>query len=169
MQERYIWLALNRSSCGLHSGLQPSKFSRLLLGLSSDPPPLKEDQVKTSFITLLGAFSYTTMLFELKSVGATYQRGIQQCLHTQLGRNIEAYVDDVVVKTHEDKGLISDLVETFDNLRKIKVKLNPKKCTFGVPLGKLLRYMISRHGIDPNPEKVSAITKMKPPESLHDA
>jgi hypothetical protein len=132
-------------------------------------PPLKEDQVKTSFITLLGAFSYTTMLFELKSVGATYQTGIQQCLHTQLGCNIEAYVDDVVVKTHEDKGLISDLVETFDNLRKIKMKLNPKKCTFGVPLGKLLRYMISRHGIDPNPEKVSAITKMKPPESLHDA
>jgi hypothetical protein len=74
----------------------------------------------------------------------------------------------VVVKTREDEGLISDLAETFDNLRKFKMKLNPKKCTFGVPSGKLVSYMVSRRGIDPNPEKVSTITKMKPPESLHD-
>jgi hypothetical protein len=74
----------------------------------------------------------------------------------------------MVINTQEDEGLISDLAETFDNLRKFKMKMNPKKCTFGVPSGKLLRYMVSRCGIDPNPEKVSAITKMKPPESLHD-
>jgi hypothetical protein len=73
----------------------------------------------------------------------------------------------VVVKTWEDEGLISNLVETFDNLRKFKMKLNPEKCTFGVPSGKLLRCMVSHHGIDPNPKKVLAITKMKPPESLH--
>jgi hypothetical protein len=72
------------------------------------------------------------------------------------------------MKTQKDEGLISDLAETFDNLRKFKMKLNPEKCTFGVPIGKLLGYMVSRHGIDPNPEKVSAITKMKPPESLHE-
>jgi hypothetical protein len=59
------------------------------------------------------------------------------------------------------------LAETFDNLRKFKMKLNPKKCTFTVPLEKLLRYMVSRCGIGPNPEKVPAITKMKPPKSLH--
>jgi hypothetical protein len=95
--------------------------------------PLKvEDQIKTSFITPFGAFCYTTMPFELKSAGATYQRGIQQCLHSQIGHNTEAYVDDVVVKTWEEEGLISDLVETFDNLRKFKMKLNPEKCTFGV-------------------------------------
>jgi hypothetical protein len=70
------------------------------------------------------------------------------------------YVDDVVVKTREDDGLIFDLTETFDKLRKFKMKLNPEKCTFGVPSGKLLGYMVSHHGIDPNPEKV--------PESLHD-
>jgi hypothetical protein len=74
----------------------------------------------------------------------------------------------VVVKTREEEGLISDLVETFDILRKFKMKLNPEKCTFDVPTGKLLGYMVSYRGIDPNPEKVSAITKMKPPESLHD-
>jgi hypothetical protein len=74
----------------------------------------------------------------------------------------------VVVKTRKDEGLISNLAETFDNLRKFKMKLNPDKCTFGVPSEKLLGYMVSHHGIDPNPEKVSAITKMKSPESLHD-
>jgi hypothetical protein len=74
----------------------------------------------------------------------------------------------MVVKTQEDKGLISDLVETFNNLRKFKMKLNPEKCTFGVPSRNFLGYMESRPGIDPNPEKVLAITKMKPPKSLHD-
>jgi hypothetical protein len=74
------------------------------------------------------------MSFRLKSAGATYQRGIQWCLHSQIRRNVEAYVDDVVIKTREDEGHISDLVETFDNIRKFKMKLNPDKCTFNVPL-----------------------------------
>jgi hypothetical protein len=65
------------------------------------------------------------MPFGLKSVGATYQRGIQHCLHSQLGRNAEAYVDDVVLKTQEDEGLIFDLAETFDNLRKIQNEVEP--------------------------------------------
>jgi hypothetical protein len=108
------------------------------------------------------------MLFGLKSTGATYKRCIQRCLQTQIGHNVEAYVDDVVVKSWEEEGLISDLAETFDYLRKFKMKLNHKKCTYDVPLRKLLGYMVSRFYIDPNPEKVSAITKMKPPESLHE-
>jgi hypothetical protein len=113
-----------------------------------------EDQIKTSFITPFGAFCYTTMGFGLKSTGATYQRGIHLCLHSQIGCNTEAYIDDVVVNTWEDEGLISDLAKTFDNLRKFKMKL--------------LGYMVSHHGINPNQEKVSAITKMKPPEILQD-
>jgi hypothetical protein len=78
------------------------------------------------------------------------------------------YIDDVVIKRREDEGLISDLAETFDNLRKFKMKLNPEKCTFNVPSGKLLGYMVSHRSFDPNLEKVSAITKMKAPECLHD-
>jgi hypothetical protein len=74
----------------------------------------------------------------------------------------------MVVKTQEDEGLISDLLEIFNNPRKFKMKLNPKKCTFSVPLGKLLRYMVSQCRINPNPEKLSAITKMKPQKILHD-
>jgi hypothetical protein len=79
--------------------------------------PLKVgEQIKTSFITLFGAFCYTSMPVTLKSAGATYQRGIQWCLHSQIGCNAEAYVDDVVIKTLEEEGLISDLTEIYDNL-----------------------------------------------------
>jgi hypothetical protein len=73
------------------------------------------------------------MPFRLKSVGATNQRCIQWCLHSQLRRNAKPYVDNVFVKTQEDEELISDLAETFKNLRKFKMKLNLEKCTFGVP------------------------------------
>jgi hypothetical protein len=59
------------------------------------------------------------MPFELRSAGATYQMGIQRCLHTQLGSNAKAYVDDVAIKTREDKLLISEMAETFHNLRKL--------------------------------------------------
>jgi hypothetical protein len=131
--------------------------------------PLKgEDQIKTSFITPFGTFCYSTLPFVLKSASATYQQGIQWCLHSQIGSNAEAYIDDVVVKTQEDEGLISDLIETFNNLRKFKMKLNPENCTFSVPSGKLLGYMVSRRGVDKNPEKVLTITTLKLPESLHD-
>jgi hypothetical protein len=117
---------------------------------------------------MFDAFYYTTMSFNLTSAGTMHQRGIQKCLHSQLGHNAEAYMDNMVVKTREDEGLISNLAETFDNLKKFKMKLNPKKCTFGMPSGKLLGYMVSQRGIDPNPDKVPAITIMAPPESLHD-
>jgi hypothetical protein len=131
-------------------------------------PHKEEDQIKTSFITPFGAFCYTTMSFRLKSAGETYQKGIQWCLHSQHGCNAKTCIDDVFVTTQEDEGLISKLTETFDNLRKFKMKLNTKKCTFNVSSGKLLGYIVSHHGINPNPEKVSAIMKIKPPESLHD-
>jgi hypothetical protein len=73
-------------------------------------------------------------------------------------------VEGIVVKTQEEEGLNSDLAEAFNNLRKFKMKLNLEKCTFRVPSGKLLGHMVSRRGIDPNPQKVLAITKMKPPK-----
>jgi hypothetical protein len=130
--------------------------------------PLKEeDHIKTSFITPFGAFCYTTMPLGLKSAGAMYQRGIQQCLHTQLECNNEAYIDNVVIKIWEDEGLISDLAATFDNLRKFKMKLNLEKYTFGMPSGKLLGYIVSQCGIDLNPEKVLAVTRMKLLKSLY--
>nr|AAP03404.1 putative GAG-POL precursor [Oryza sativa Japonica Group] len=130
---------------------------------------LKEsDCLKTSFITPFGAYCYITMPFGLKNAGATYQRMIQRCFSIQIGHNIEAYVDDVVVKTKQKDDLIADLEETFTSIRAFKMKLNPEKCIFGVPSGKLLGFMVSQRGIQANPEKINAILNMKPPSSQKD-
>ena len=83
------------------------------------------------------------MTFGLKNAGATYQRYIQNCLNNQIGRNMHAYVDDVVIKSQKAGSLIDDLKETFSNLRRYKMKLNPTKCVFGVPAGKLLGFIVS--------------------------
>jgi hypothetical protein len=75
-------------------------------------------------------------------------------------------VDDVVVKTRNSGTLIDDLEETFASLREYRWKLNPNKCVFGVPSGKLLGFIISQRGIEANPEKISAITRMKAPTCI---
>ena len=106
---------------------------------------LKEsDQEKTSFITPFGTYCYNTMTFGLKNAGATYQKAIQRCLQGQIVHNAEAYVDDIVVKTKRNDQFIMDLSETFENLRKFKWKLNPIKCVFGIPSGKLLGFQMHR-------------------------
>jgi ABC-type uncharacterized transport system involved in gliding motility auxiliary subunit len=87
-------------------------------------------------------------------------------LHDQIDKNVEVYVDDVVIKTKESKTLIDDLRETFANLRRFRMKLNPAKCTFGVPAGKLLSFLVSSWGIEVNPDKICAIERMKPPTNL---
>jgi hypothetical protein len=115
------------------------------------------DQDKTAFITPHDIYCYTTMTFGLKNAGATYQKAIQKCLGSQIGKNVEAYVDDVVVKTTIEDNLIADLAETFANLRVYRWKLNPEKCIFSVPSGKLLGFMVSHRGIEVNPTKVNAI------------
>jgi hypothetical protein len=118
------------------------------------------------FITPFSAYWYTTMSFGLKNTGATYQRAIYACFKKQLNKNVEAYMDDVVVKTRNSDTLIADLEETFASLQEYQWKLNPNKCVFGVPSGKLLGFIIRHHGIEANPEKISAITNMKAPTSI---
>src|SRR5438132_11170333 len=93
---------------------------------------------------------------------------MQRCLHDQLGRNVEAYVDDVVIKSRVKEDLLSNLSETFENLRCFKWKLNPEKCVFGVPSGKLLSFIVSHHGIEANPEKIKDIFRMNSPTALKD-
>jgi ferric iron reductase protein FhuF len=87
----------------------------------------EEDQEKTAFITLFGGYYYTTMSFGLMNADATYQGAIQKCFKKQLNMNVEAYVDDVVVKTRNSDTLITDLEETFASLREYQWKLNPNK------------------------------------------
>ena len=87
----------------------------------------ESDQPATSFITPYGTYCYITMPFGLKNAGATYQRTMQKCLQNQLRRNVHAYVDDIAVMTMIGDNLISNLEETFENLRKFKMMLNPGK------------------------------------------
>jgi hypothetical protein len=109
------------------------------------------------------------MSFGLKNVGAIYRRAIQMCFTDQLHRNVEAYVDDVVIKTRNPDDLIADLEETFSSLRRFRWKLNPTKCVFGVPSRKLLGFIISNRGIEANPVKITAITDMEAPATVKDA
>nr|ABF95942.1 retrotransposon protein, putative, unclassified, expressed [Oryza sativa Japonica Group] len=126
----------------------------------------KEDEEKTAFITPFGVFCYVKMPFGLITAGNTFQRTVQGSLSDQLGNNVEAYVDDIVVKTKSSDSLIDDLRETFDSLRRYRLMLNPEKCTFRVPSGKLLGFLGSGRGIEANPEKIKAIENMKSPTRL---
>src|SRR6187401_191100 len=127
-----------------------------------------KDQEKTAFITPFGAFCYVSMPFGLKSAQETYQCCVQNCLKGQIGRNVHAYVDDIVVKSRKEETLIEDLKETFDNLRAYKMMLNPEKCAFGVPAGKLLGFLVSNRGIEANPEKIKEITSLTKPDCIND-
>jgi hypothetical protein len=86
-------------------------------------------------------------------------------LESQIGRNVEAYIDDIVVKSEKRGDLLDDLKETFDNLHKYKMMLNSKKCVFDMLSGKLLGYMVSSRGIDVNPKRVEAIKNLQPPRT----
>ena len=92
----------------------------------------ESDQAATAFIMPYGPFCFNTMPFGLKNAGETYQCMIQTCLEKQIGKTVEAYVDDIVIKTRHVETLIDDLRLTFDNLRTYDIKLNPEKCVFGV-------------------------------------
>ena len=102
-----------------------------------------KDEEKTAFITPCGTYCFLRMPFRLKSVGSTFARAVQIGFEPQLHRNMEAYMDDIVIKTKDKATLVQDLEETFRNLRKINLKLNPEKCVFGVLSGKLLGFFVS--------------------------
>jgi hypothetical protein len=111
-------------------------------------------------------YCYTTMPFGLRNAGATYQRCMNHVFGEHIGRALEAYIDDIIVKTKKASGLLSDLEMTFNCLRAKGVKLNPDKCVFGVPQGMLLGFIVSERGIEANPDKIAAITNMGPIKDL---
>ena len=83
-----------------------------------------------------------------------------KCFGDLIGQTVEAYIDDIVVKSKRADHLVADLEQTFAKLRANGIKLNPEKCVFEVPRGMLLSFIVSEHGIEANPEKISAITRM---------
>jgi hypothetical protein len=120
----------------------------------------ESDQLTTSFITLFGMLYYVTMPFGLRNAGATYQRCMQHVFRDHIGRTVEAYVDDIVVKTRKADDLVNDLRIAFDCLSANGVKLNPENASLGVLRGMLLGYIVSQRGIEPNPEKAVALDRM---------
>src|SRR3954447_14785821 len=126
------------------------------------------DQEKTTFTTSFGCYMYTAMTFGLKNGGAMYQRCMTECLKEQIGRNVHVYIDDVVVKSNRTDDLVADLIETFANLRRYSIKLNPEKCVFGAPSDQLLGFVVSKRGIEANPVKISTIQSLGLAKDLKD-
>ena len=103
----------------------------------------EEDQEKTAFITSQGLYFYKVMPFGLKNARATYQRLVNKMFSKQIGRNMEVYVDDMLVKSKEELAHLDDLKEMFVTLKQYQMKLNPSKCVFGVASRKFLGFMVS--------------------------
>ena len=106
------------------------------------------------------------MPFGLKNAGATYQRLMNKMFAHQIGRNVQVYVDDMLVKSVRENDHLCNLQETFNTLRSYNMKLNPSKCVFGLTAGKFLGFMVSQRGIEVNPEKVRAILELEPPRTV---
>ena len=125
----------------------------------------EEDMHKTAFITQWGTYCYTVMPFGLINAGATYQRTATTLLHDMMHKEVEVYVDDMIVKSKERTGHIDNLRKFFLRLRKYNMRLNPQKCAFGVTSGKLLGYVVSQRGIEIDPSKIKALIEMPQPQT----
>ncbi|KAL2249904.1 UNVERIFIED_CONTAM: Retrovirus-related Pol polyprotein from transposon gypsy [Sesamum indicum] len=126
----------------------------------------EEDRSKTSFVTEGGIYCYNVMPFDLKNAGATYQRLVNKTFKEQIGKLMEVYIDDMLVKSSRSRDHLLHLKQAFTIMRTFRMKLNPTKCTFGVVGGKFLRYMVSERGIQANPGIIEAILKLKSPTMI---
>ena len=128
-------------------------------------PLALENQEKTVFVTPIGNYHYKVMPFGLKNAGSTYQKMMTKMFEPQLGKNIEVYIDDMVVKSKVVSEHVGDLGNIIEILREHKLRLNASKCSFGVGSGKFLGYMVTHQGIEVNPDQVKAINNLQPPRN----
>ena len=126
-------------------------------------PMYLPDEEKATFITPHGLFCYNVMLFGLKNAGATYQRLVTKMFRPLLGKTMEVYIDDMLVKSKERSDHTTHLQEAFDLLKAYDMKLNPLKCAFGVSGGWFLGFMVTQRGIEANPTQLKAILDSKAP------
>nr|KYP63499.1 Retrovirus-related Pol polyprotein from transposon 17.6 [Cajanus cajan] len=129
-------------------------------------PMYPPDEAKTEFIIDSANFCYRVMPFGLRNAGATYQRLMDKIFRRQIGTCLEVYVDDMVIKSTSVGDHLKDLVTIFEEVRRHHMRLNPAKCTFGVAGGKFLGFMLSKRGIEANPDKCQAIINMKSPRNI---
>jgi hypothetical protein len=128
----------------------------------------REDEAKTGFTTPFGIFRFVKMPEGLRNAGPTFNRMMELILGSQLSRNASAYVDNIVIMSEKETDHIGDLTETFDNMRRNGLKLNPEKCIFGIRKGHLLGCMVSKWGIQANPQKIKVLRRMQPPSSRNE-
>ena len=128
-------------------------------------PLALDDQEKTAFVTPIGNYHYKVMSFSLKNAGLTYQRMMTKMFESQMGKNIEVYIDDMVVKSKIVSEHTEDLTNIFEILRGHKLRLNSFKCSFGVGSDKFLGYMVTHRGIEVNPDQIKAINNLQPPQN----
>ncbi|CAL9012292.1 unnamed protein product [Prunus brigantina] len=124
-----------------------------------------KDAEKTAFRTPYGNFYYTVMPFGLKNAGATYQRAMTAVFHDMMGKEVEDYVDDLVVKSRTREGHQEVLRRVLERCRLYGLKMNPKKCAFEVSSGKFLGFQVHQRGIDVDSEKTKAICSLAPPKN----
>ena len=127
-------------------------------------PMTPSDQEKTTFITPRGAYCYRVMSFGLKNAGATYQRMVTTMFGIQIGKTVEVYIDDILVKSVRKEDHLAYLREVFGILRRDKLRLNALKCLFGLRSGKFLGHIIRNKGIKANPNQISALMNLEEPK-----
>lgn len=121
------------------------------------------DAPKMAFMTNRNNYYYEVMSFRLKNAGVTYQRLMDMVFASQIWRNLEVYVDYMVIKTPENQKHVKYLEETFASIRSYNMRLNPDKCTFEVQAGKFLGFMLTNRGIKENLDKCQTIINMRIP------
>ncbi|CAN6692803.1 unnamed protein product [Malus baccata var. baccata] len=113
----------------------------------------------------MGAYEYLVMPFGLKNAGATYQRAMNAIFHELIGRSMEVYIDDIVVKSKTEEQHLTDLRQALTRMRMHKLKMNPKKCAFGVREGNFLGFLVHQKGVEVDKNKSRAI--MESPSSTN--
>ncbi|XP_028072670.1 uncharacterized protein LOC114274890 [Camellia sinensis] len=126
---------------------------------------VEKDAENTAFRTPLGNFFYTVVPFGLQNAGATYERAMTAIFHNMIHHEVEDYVDDLVVKSKKEEDHLRDLEKVFKRCQKFKMRMNPLKCAFGVMARKFLGFLVYRHGIKADEEKVKSIRAMPLPHS----
>ena len=109
----------------------------------------------------MGNYHYKVMPFSLKNTGSTYQRMMTRMFELQLGKSVEVYIDDMVVKSKLVSDHLADLTNIFEILREHKLCLNASKCSFGVGSGNFLGYMVTHKGIKVNLDQIKAINRLQ--------
>ena len=129
-------------------------------------PLTLDDQERTTFVTPIGNYHYKVMPFGLKNARATYQRMMTRLFEPQLRKNVEVYIDDMVVKSKLESKHVNDLGGIFDILRRHKLRLNASKSSLSIRSRKLLGYMVTHRGIEVKHDQIKAINNLQPPRTL---